>query len=84
MRESKSMRVNDRKEAGARLKKEASDIDHGEKRKEDTNEGVRRDRGLNGGTITERISEEEMKDSHYLLLIKEKIRESERGGRGGG
>lgn len=90
MRDSKSMRVNDRKEAGARLKKEASDIDHGEKRKEDTNEGVRRDRGLNGGTITERISEEEMKDSHYLLLIKEKIRdrdrgrESERGGRGGG
>lgn len=40
---------------------------------------MQRDRGLNGGTITERISGGEMKDSHYLLLIKERMRDRDRG-----
>lgn len=42
------------------------------------------DGGPNGGTITERISGGEMKDSHYLLLIKERMRDRDRGeGEGG-
>lgn len=46
---------------------------------EDTSEGVQRQGGPNGGTITERISGGEMKDSHYLLLIKERMRDREQG-----
>ncbi len=37
------------------------------------------DGGPNEETITERISGGEMKDSHYLLLIKERMRDRDRG-----
>lgn len=40
---------------------------------------MQRDGGPTGGTITERISGGEMKDSHYLLLIKERMRDRNQG-----
>ena len=65
------------KRTGSKRSDNRSIMDHSEKREEeeDVGKGVQREGGLTGGTIRGRISVGEMKDSHYLLLIKERMRD---------